>query len=154
MIDLCFTAFAKTQRNWMLTMSSIFKLSHNTKIPFMNRYLYNQWIQIDESIKGDASQNRYNITFDGNIDVLYNFQRLFLYWLLPENRIKMTISKMLAYRSWARRIIILENKISVNWNLQKRWDQEGPLMYEFRRPCMFSENHQWTYHGIVANLSF
>ena len=28
---------------------------------------------IDESIKGAVSQNRYDITFDGNIDVLYNF---------------------------------------------------------------------------------
>ena len=28
---------------------------------------------IDESIKGAASQNRYGITFDGNIDVMYNF---------------------------------------------------------------------------------
>ena len=34
---------------------------------------------IDESIKGAASQNRYDITFDGNIDVLYNFQWLFSY---------------------------------------------------------------------------
>ena len=31
---------------------------------------------IDESVKGAASQNRYGITFDGNIDVLYNFQWL------------------------------------------------------------------------------
>ena len=34
---------------------------------------------IDESIKGAASQNRYDITFDGNIDVLYNFQWLSIY---------------------------------------------------------------------------
>ena len=29
---------------------------------------------IDESIKGAASQNRYGLTFDGNINVMYNFQ--------------------------------------------------------------------------------
>ena len=33
---------------------------------------------IDESIKGAASQNRYDITFDGNIDVLYIFQWLII----------------------------------------------------------------------------
>ena len=34
---------------------------------------------IDESIKGAASQNRYGITFDGNIDVLYIFRWLSIY---------------------------------------------------------------------------
>ena len=38
---------------------------------------------IDESIKGAASQNRYGITFDGNIDVLYNFACLFIYGIDP-----------------------------------------------------------------------
>ena len=37
---------------------------------------------IDESIKGAASQNRYGITFDGNIDVMYN-NVFFIYWLDP-----------------------------------------------------------------------
>ena len=34
---------------------------------------------IDESIKGAASQNRYGITFDGNIDVMYNGSTIVTY---------------------------------------------------------------------------
>ena len=47
---------------------------------------------IDESIKGAASQNRYDITFDGNIDVLYIFQWVCTYLIfpLPENGRKMS----------------------------------------------------------------
>ena len=41
--------------------------------------MFDIFCTIDESIKGAASQNRYDITFDGNIDVLYNFQWLFSY---------------------------------------------------------------------------
>ena len=51
---------------------------------------------IDESIKGAASLGRYGITFDGNIDVVYNFQWLSIYNIYPylKNGREVTISKM------------------------------------------------------------
>ena len=51
---------------------------------------------INESIKGAASLRRYGITFDGNIDVVYNFQWLSIYEIYPylKNGREVTISKM------------------------------------------------------------
>ena len=53
-------------------------------------------ILIDESIKGAASLNRYGITFDDNIDMVYNFRWLSIYDVYPylKNGREVTISKM------------------------------------------------------------
>ena len=86
MIDFCFIAFAKTQRNQMLIVFSKIKLYHNTKIPFKSRVHTFSLIFV-QSI---------NLSKVLSIKIWRQHQRLVQFsvpffiwnWLLPKNGIK------------------------------------------------------------------
>ena len=80
---------------WFLPYFTIngFLIQIGQEKSYFSSFFHHSLCTIDESIKGAASQNRYDITFDGNINVLYIFQSVCIYLIfpLPENGRKLSI---------------------------------------------------------------